>query len=415
MQHAKEKIATILQQAIGLDVSSIGEATLLRALHNRMREKGTAEVEEYVDNLRTSTLELRKLVEEVVVPETWFFRDQEPFIFLADFLFKSGKDFERDSFRILSLPCSTGEEPYSIAMTLLQAGLKPTSFFIDAVDVSERVLAIARKGFYKRNSFRSKDLSFRDIFFHSSGQGYALNDLVRNKVRFLRGNILSSAFIDSMGVYDVVFCRNVLIYFNEQSQNQAIDALYRLLMPQGILFTGHSEASLFYDSRFKAVSHSKSFAFYKQSDPSAEVQKRTSEMQRGFSNRTTQPRPSFGRFSSENPVTVSAPSPGEPGAKNDIASVRQMADRGDLHSAAALCEQHLDENGPSAEWYYLLGVIRDSQGETQEAVKLLRKALYLEPKNIESLIHLSLIAEREGEHGTAANYKRRAKRLQDGG
>ena len=79
MQHAKEKIATILQQAIGLDVSSIGEATLLRALHNRMREKGTAEVEEYVDNLRTSTLELRKLVEEVVVPETWFFRNKESF------------------------------------------------------------------------------------------------------------------------------------------------------------------------------------------------------------------------------------------------------------------------------------------------------------------------------------------------
>ena len=414
MQLATQKISTLLLQAIGLDVASIGDATLLRALNNRMKERGLADIELYFNKLKGSHLELRKLVEEVVVPETWFFRDQEPFNFLADYIFRSGKDLSLDTFRILSIPSSSGEEPYSVAMTLLQAGLKPSSFFIDAVDVSERVLVHARKGFYKQNSFRTKDLSFRDSFFHKSGQGYELNISVRNKVRFFQGNILQLGFMESLGRYDVVFCRNVLIYFNEESQKQAIESLYNLLMPEGLIFTGHSEASLFHDTRFVPASHSRSFAFYKQKKESVSVRAKMQMVEplKGFANRNPVPVHSFGRFSGK--AFVKPPS--APPAQQEIeySQVRQMADKGYLEEAASLCEKRLRQSDPSAKWYYLLGVIRDSQGEPREAVKLLRKAVYLDPGSKESLVQLSLLAERSGDPVTAANYKRRAKKLQDG-
>ena len=151
----KQKIAELLEQTIGLNISSIGDSSFQRVLSIRMRALGIGDAKAYYDKLTVSFGELRKLVEEVTVPETWFFRDQEPFIFLTEHILDSEKSHARSTYRILSLPCSTGEEPYSIAMTLLEAGLNPLNFFIDAVDVSERVLTKARKGVYGRNSFRT--------------------------------------------------------------------------------------------------------------------------------------------------------------------------------------------------------------------------------------------------------------------
>ena len=213
MEVVTQKIADLLEQSIGLTVTSIGASTFKRALNSRKKFLDIIDDEAYLHKVTTSFMELRRLVEEVVVPETWFFRDQEPFNYLAEYIYQSTKDLSVDIFRILSLPCSTGEEPYSIAMTLLKAGLKPTSFYVDAVDVSGRSLAAAREGVYGQNSFRTKDIQFRDDFFHKTSAGYSLNSMVREKVRFVRGNILQPGFLDSMGRYDVVFCRNLLIYF----------------------------------------------------------------------------------------------------------------------------------------------------------------------------------------------------------
>ena len=95
--------------------------------------------------------------------------------------------------------------------------------------------------------------------------------------------------------------------------------------------------------------------------------------------------------------------------------VKKMADTGNLDEAANLCEKNLRQIGPSPKWYYLLGVIRDSQGRPEEALKFFRKAVYLDPGNVESLIQLSLLAERAGNIDTAENYKRRARRIQEKG
>lgn len=414
MEFAKEKIAEFLEQLIGLKASSIGSATLERAVASRMREAGIDELQGYFERLGRSPLEVRKLVEEVVVPETWFFRDLEPFNCLTTYVLNSEKDVSRDIFRILSLPCSTGEEPYSIVMTMLDAGLAPTSFYIDAVDVSERLLSRARQGVYRENSFRTKDLRFRENYFVKSAEGFALKKVVHDKVRFLRGNLLQTGFLDGLGKYDAVFCRNVLIYFSAEAQKQAINSLHNLLVPGGILFTGHAEASLFHDPRFVPIPHDRAFAFYKQKSASVPVVKpsyRSSEM---FSRRHAPKKAERRLRPRKVPGRVPPPRP-ELREDGDFLQVQRLADEGRLDEAAQRSEENLNKNGPSARWFYLLGIIRDSQGRAEEAVKLLRKAVYIDPENIESLVYLSLMAERAGDLERAANYKRRAKRIQEGG
>lgn len=409
MQVAREKITALLEQAIGLKASAIGVATLERAVNARMRATASRDIGTYLERLTGTFLEMRQLVEEVVVPETWFFRDQEPFTFLADRIVHSEKDLSREFFRILSLPCSTGEEPYSVAMTLLLAGLAPTSFFIDAVDVSERVLSRARQGVYRDNSFRSRDLSFRDIYFTQTPEGYLLQKTVRDKVRFLQGNIIQPGFMESLGRYDVVFCRNVLIYFSEEAQLQSIDSLHQALVPGGILFTGHAEASLFFNTKLFSVAHAKAFAFRRQSSSPAEVAWQKPWKEPLAPSSTTPP--------AARPRQKKAlpPQPSQPldRSQSPLALVRRLADEGQLDEAARQGEEHLRRQGPSAEWYCLLGVIRDSQGQGEEALKLLRKALYLEPDNIEGLVHLALMAERVGDRDGAANYRRRVRKIQE--
>lgn len=408
-ENSELKIADLLEKTIGLDVESIGEQAFRRAVEVRLKALGICGHGQYFHLLSNSFMELRRLAEEVVVPETYFFRDHHPFIFLADNVLNLKKSLSKDFFRILSVPCSTGEEPYSIVMTLAQAGVDSASFQVDGIDISERLLDIAQKGVYRNNSFRTADLSFRDRFFVKEGKGYRITKEVRDKVCFLRGNILHPCFLDNLGLYDVVFCRNLLIYFNKKARKQVVESLYNLLAPEGVLFTGYSETNFFMESRFKAVSHAKVFAFYKQKDMSPEpiLVKRLSNRPLGDSTSITAEisgsSPSAGRFSSLAPERE----------EDEYERSRQLADQGMLEEAAKGCMEFLRLNGPSARWFSLLATIRDSAGEKDEAVKLFRKALYLDPKNVESLIHLSLLAERDGDIERAANYKRRVQVIEE--
>src|SRR5579871_1305756 len=117
-------IEGLLHEAIGLDTSTIGAVAIDRSVRLRMKRSGLQSVEEYWRKLQDSAEELQALIEEVVVPETWFFRHPESFDALARIAARDWLSANKtDGLRILSLPCATGEEPYSIVITLLEAGL----------------------------------------------------------------------------------------------------------------------------------------------------------------------------------------------------------------------------------------------------------------------------------------------------
>src|SRR5262249_55035918 len=146
-------------------------------------------LEDYWQRVRGSSDELQELIETVVIPETWFFRDVEAFTALVRLVTDEWLPSHGTAvLRVLSVPCSTGEEPYSLIMALLDGGLSRKEIKVNAVDISARALARARRGEYGPNSFRGKNLDFRDRYFRPTAKGYSVAEWLSEMVNFRQGN-----------------------------------------------------------------------------------------------------------------------------------------------------------------------------------------------------------------------------------
>ncbi|AOJ15297.1 CheR family methyltransferase [Burkholderia vietnamiensis] len=247
-----------LRRETGIDPDSLGHDFLSRALTERVhalqcdgerlpsaaRAPVTTEaLRAYWARLHACADERRALIELFVVPETWFFRDGAAFAALARRAAERVACAPGRVIRVLSAPCSTGEEPYSAAMALLDAGLDPASFAIDALDLSARAIEHARAGCYGRNAFRGTQTAFRTRFFTPTADGWLLDEQVRSRVQFRQANLME-ACADTGVRYDFVFCRNVLIYFDRDAQDRAIRQLASRLADDGMLFVGPAETGV---------------------------------------------------------------------------------------------------------------------------------------------------------------------------
>jgi len=333
----------LLKETMGLDSASVGSATIDSAVRLRMDSLGFNQTEEYWERLRTSNDELQELIEAVVVPETWFFRDQDAFTALARIISKEWLPKHPTApLRLLSVPCCTGEEPYSMVMALLDAGLSPEKLKVNAVDISVRALIRARRGIYGSNSFRGDNLVFRDRYFERAPDGYSLLEQFRNTVSFHHGNLLSSDFCVGSVPYDVVFCRNVLIYFDRGTQERAMKILDRLLATSGILFVGPSETFLAACSGFKSIDQSMSFAFRKVVVGAKEAVKAARPQSVNEVRRSCKQRAHHIVKTSDSPAPSRAPNVA---TRADLESARRLADAGRLMEAGEICEAHLKEQG----------------------------------------------------------------------
>ena len=400
----------LLKRTIGLDPASVGSGTIERAVKSRMTSLGLQQMQSYWERLQTSADELQELIESVIVPETWFFRDREAYTVLVRLICEEWlPGNESSTLRVLSVPCCTGEEPYSLVMALLDAGLPRERIKVDAVDISAQAITKAKRGVYGSNSFRGWDLGFRDRYFDHSQRGYSLPKWLRDLVVFHQENIFSSSFRAGAASYDVVFCRNVLIYFDLTRQQQVMETLNRLLESKGYLFVGPAETFLAASSGFKAVNRTMSFAFRKE---------------RGGRTRTAglvRPLAKAARPASQQkpmPVALKAivsakavQAPIESRSTN-LEDARRMADAGRLAEATGLCEDYLKKQGPSPEAYYLLGLMRDANGDMERATDCYRRVLYLEPNHPDALAHLALLCERQGDADAAKRLRDRARRAE---
>lgn len=402
------RIESLLRHTIGLDVASVGASAIDRTLRLRMKALGFEEVAAYLSHVSATPAEWEELLEAVVVAETWFFRDASPFKAFVQ-LAQQELQLERaQPLRVLSVPCSTGEEPYSLAMALRDAGVARDRYRIEAVDISARALERAQRGQYGKNSFRGKTLEFRDRYFTAHADGFLLRQELRQDVDFSRGNLLEENFFANREPYDFVFCRNLLIYFDRATQRRALQRLNRLLTPSGVLFVGPAELPLVTDNGFTPIGLPMSFG----------CRKSTSRLKTGGERKT--PRP-VGLQSRRPVAPASAPAAPQPAAPSSASSparqfsasllqARSLADAGELENAAALCNAHVTAEGPSAEAYYLLGLVSDAAGDAA-AMDYYRKALYLEPNHYETLLQVALLLERNGDRSGAQTFKRRAQRL----
>jgi chemotaxis protein methyltransferase WspC len=429
------QIEQILREKIGLDPASIGPSSIHRTVRGRMKALGIATTNEYTRLISQFGPEWTELVEAIVVTETWFFRDRGPFeafVRLASERLLGTSDMART--RILSAPCSSGEEPYSLAMALRDAGLPLEKFQIDAADLSSRALGRAKRGVYRRNSFRGHDLVFRGRYFRHGREGYVLDPVIRGAVRFFEDNILSPDFLRGQGPYDFIFCRNLLIYCDSETRTRALETISRLLSPTGILVVGAAEQALMLENRFISANVAMAFVKAKPSMPGEPHSVPGPRPTRAFRSLPLQPVPSAltspartvglsehrSRFDftspSSRPVLPPryhlAPFNALAAVTGDLANVRRAADAGRLHEAASLCETHLKLNPASAEAWYLLGLIREGSADAS-ADECYRKALYLDPTHYETLLQMAFLSEQSGNTARARTFKNRALRTRN--
>lgn len=398
----------LLERTMGLSAPSIGVSAIERAVHTRMRDCQLDKADDYWERIQRYPEELQELVEAVVVPETWFFRDRQAFTAMVRVVVEDClPGHPAGVLRLLSLPCSTGEEPYTIAMALIDAGLPTDRFRIDGIDISSHALTKARRAIYGGNSFRGQDIAFRERHFERTAGGYELHPDVRAPVRLIQGNLLDADFLSGGEVYDIVFCRNLLIYFDAETQNRAIAVLKRLLSPAGMLFAGHSEANLMLGQGLASAKIPMAFAFR----PAASI-KQTKQA-------TIPPRPASRSGAAVPTFATQQPKPALPFKRGrpsppppvSLDALRCIADRGQLVDALQGCEAYMRQHGASADVLLLLGVISDATGDPSAAAGYYRKVLYLEPDHPEALGHLALLLKTQGDVTGAKTLSDRMRRL----
>jgi chemotaxis protein methyltransferase WspC len=445
-------IEALLRQKIGLDALAIGSDPIVRSVSQRMAACGLTDVQTYLTRLQTSTEELEELIEMVVVPETWFFRDREPFVFLNRYVRQEWLPAHPNSvLRVLSVPCATGEEPYSIAIALQEAGLSSKNFCIDAIDISKKSLLKARRAIYTQNSFRvrnpgfpfGKGVDLRERYFTQAGDEYQLYASVSRTVNFMHGNLLDPYFPSNKKIYDIIFCRNVLIYFDRSARERTVRGLGCLLKNKGVLFVGSAETGQIFPSQFVPVLQPLTFAYRKMEDTTQESQVvgagfAVPLLELGVRNQikspSNRPHPTplenadapgvttasrtgtvAGSGNAYSELTFQPSNPLSPISNpqtSTLETARHLADGGRLAEAASLCETYLRQNRTSAEAYLLLGQVHQAAGNDERAEQCFQKSIYLEPDRCEALMHLALLKEHCGDTASAAIIRQRIQRLQ---
>ena len=403
-----------LKERIGLDVASVGEAIIERAVRQRSQAVEAQTADEYWHHLQRSHDEQQALIEAVIVPETWFFRYPESFATLARLAKARLVEINQlRALRILSLPCSSGEEPYSIAMALLDAGLAPHQFKVQGIDVSPLSVERAQRGVYGRNSFRGGDLEFRDRHFTEQADGYRIDDRVREQVRLQVGNLLDPGLLANEPSYDFVFCRNLLIYFDQPTQKQVFDVLKNLTHVDGVLFIGPAEGSLLGRHGMRSIGVPQSFAFSRHTEPVKPEQvfvPMPAPAPPPLPLHSVAPIPPKPRpFSTLSAQVVSIKAPASD-AGDLLSQIAILANEGKSAEARAACERYLSQYPPAAQVFYWLGLLSDVAGSALQAQGFYRKALYLEPQHPQALMQLAGLLEAQGDTAGARRLQARAAR-----
>jgi len=228
-----------------------------KRLLERMVETGNASFRSYFTMLRfqASGEELQTLTNLMTVNETYFFREEYQFKCLVNSLLPDLVSRKKDDgpLRIWVLPSSSGEEAYSIAICLLErwADINHYDVEIVASDIDTRILNHARKGLYSPRSVGQLPLSYRQKYFKQVGEDYQICDDLRGAVEYTRVNLSDRADTRAYRNFDVVFCRNLLIYFDDVSRKAAAETFYDALKPGGFICLGHSESMSRISSLYK--------------------------------------------------------------------------------------------------------------------------------------------------------------------
>lgn len=230
----------------GIYINDSKKYLIENRLSRIIQEKNLQSFEEYLQLIKFSSNgnELTRLFDAVTTNETYFFREPQQLTVFTEGVFSKLLEQKKDlrKIKIWSAACSSGEEPYTLSMLLLEKRLFSDKYEIYASDLSEGVLASAKKAVYNSYSVRNIPEPYMKKYFSNCGQSYTLNDAVKKTVKFMKVNLIETNNMAPLRGMDIIFCRNVLIYFDIKAKQKVVSNLYDSLNPGGYLFIGEAES-----------------------------------------------------------------------------------------------------------------------------------------------------------------------------
>ncbi len=241
-------VRDIIYHQAGIHLTERKRALVTARLSKRLRFLGFSDYGKYLDYVISdqSGTELAELIDAIATNVTSFFREREHFC-LMDSFYRAWYDEGQRRFRLWSAACSTGEEPYSMAITLQESGrLQGADVKILATDISSKVMRIAKEGVYSAGKLETVSQPVLNAYFRKTGtkkdvEEYQVQQVLKDMILYRRLNLAAPPF-KLKGPLDMIFCRNVMIYFERRTRCRLVEEFGRLLRPGGYLFVGHAES-----------------------------------------------------------------------------------------------------------------------------------------------------------------------------
>jgi chemotaxis protein methyltransferase CheR len=367
-----QSVLDLIVDRAGLAFPCSRRGEVCAAIERGMAREGVAEPARFLAVLKSESRAFDELVAELTVGETYFLREPAQFQFVRTTVLPelNRKKPAALPLRIWSAGCATGEEAYSLAIVVAEAGLAARSQIL-ATDISRAALAKAAQAAYREWSFRGAAADVARRWMRRAADRYVVVDDLRRQVTFAYLNLALDVYPSmASGVWgmDLVFCRNVLIYFDQQTVRRVAQRLYDSLAPGGWLITASSDPSLIGLAPWEAIVAEQG-VFYRRPDLARlPVEVAVEEQADALQEEKTVVR----QVSQAGKPALRAPE-----ARVVFAEIHALANR-DAAQAARRCEEAVAGNPLSAELHYLHAVLLEGQGRSAEAAAAARRAIYLD-------------------------------------
>lgn len=422
-----ERFRKLISQSSGIFFDRSKRDLLRLGLADRAEATGADTLSQYFDMLTSvpnREIELRRLLDHLSVQETQFFRNLPQFDALRKYVIPEivrRKVGNFRSLRLWSAGCSTGQEPYTLAMSILDVLPDPDTWNVQILgtDLSDTALTVAKRGWYPEAKLTGLDREHRRRYFREQDGGYVVAEPVRRLVHFSRHNMVTDGLpISIFGTCDVIFCRNVIIYYTHETAKYVIEQFFDILNPGGYLFLGHSETLWKMSAKYSLVEMGDAF-IYKKSLP------RSMEGRRFIADRRLREGPlpagvdsdrrqnSNRRNAKQIQDLIKESSADEPVAEaaSDgalLSKARTSLDLGDYEKAIECLNEANSRDGGSAEAYFLQGLAFECNNDLEAAIDSFRKTIYCDSTHSLAYFHVANCLERLGRFKSAIREYRSA-------
>lgn len=263
------KVRDYLYRKTGIFIDDKKQNTFVKKLQPYLNDKGYANFRSFFHTLRFGNNQsfIQDVINLITVNETYFYREEHQFESLIKVilpLIHKSKP-KSEVLRILCAPSSSGEEPYTIALNLLDENsiLEQRDIELVGIDIDSKIINKAKKGIYTKRSVQFVPPTLLKKFFKVDGLDYHIDSMIKNAVNFKIANVMDKMQMRQLGKFDIIFSRNMLIYFDDESRREVGVTFYDLLKPDGYIFLGHADKMSKISSLFKTKRTGKTLVYQK--------------------------------------------------------------------------------------------------------------------------------------------------------